>query len=198
MLETYRKYYFVKRDSIEQLQQEYKANDIIILEDTNPISGIIGYKDKSKASYSHILTQEELKSYLKKSTHYEDNEEFLLKRTVRLSKFAISKNEKLPNMLALPFTIILIEILLITYLVSIPILKDKGEDLFILLLEIIGTTLTFFFSFLFLEEESHALLLESHDEKKNSEIRFINKTLSFCGLALFIIGFFLHLHSVLS
>lgn len=198
MLEVYRKYYFAKRDSLNELQQEFNINDIIILENTDPISGIISYKIKSKSSYNHILTQEELKGYLKRSINYKDKNDSLVKKAKNLSRFAISKNENLLHMLVFPFTIILLETFLMIFLVSIPSLYDKKADLLILLLEITGTTLTFFFGFSFLEEESHALLLQSHDEKKNSEIRFVNKSFALWGFALFIIGFFLQLHSVLS
>ena len=196
MIETYKKYYFFKAETLEQLQKEFDPTKIVILDKSDPIA-IIDHRLYPQSSHDHILTQEELEKFLEHSSQYIKQPQLILQKAKNLGKFAISKNEDLPRKLSIPFFLILLEIVFTILLISSPLFVDKRADLISLLLEIVGTTLTFFFNTALLEEDITYLVCEGYDKYKNSEIKWLNKFFSFLGLVLFVIGFILKLNSSL-
>lgn len=178
----YKRYFFLKGDRLAKVKQISDKNDFILLEKSDPLIALVDRKHKKTASYDHVLSVKELRNYSNRTSLR--SEEFL-RKAVHFGEFALSKNKGLVKKLIFILLLLVFEVLFI-------LVSNIANPLYTIL-EITGTTLTFFFYSSYLEYEGHHLMLQSYDSESENEIKNINLLLSGLGIVLFLVGFFMNL-----
>jgi hypothetical protein len=191
----YKKFWFIRKDSIDDIEEMFSEeglakDEVIILDDTSPISALISSRKRFIADYDKVLTARELQNYLKKSDSYLTENRLIFGKAKGFGKFRLFKSEELGIRLLVVAEIIFFEIIFFTFLMLMVLSKDKREDFFSLLLEITGTTLTFFFSFSYIEKEDYSICTQELDKQADLEIDRVNRFMSAMGFVFFIVGFF--------
>lgn len=100
----------------------------------------------------------------------------------------------LPTLLTI-YSILILGIALVLIYLKISKTPTDSKEVALLIMEVIGTVLLFFFAFPSpIEPESHNLVLESYDKKKVVEAKIINTFHSGVGLVLLLIAIYSRLN----